>query len=83
MSNLGSLRDNEKFGGLSITEDYTVAERECIRSQVKEANEMNAKEPIDSEYIWKVRGSPKNGIRIMKLKKRKTTNKKQQSQEVN
>ena len=69
MKNLNKLKDNEKYRGVSITEDYTIDERNLIRSKAEEAKANNAKEPVDSMFTWKVRGTPKNGLFIKKVKK--------------
>lgn len=71
LSNLGCLKDKEEYRGVSITEDFTKAERDSIKSYVKEAKKLNDDEPIDSQFVWKVRGTPKNGLRVKKLPKRK------------
>ena len=69
MKNLNKLKDNEKYRGVSITEDYTINERNLIRSKAEEAKSNNNKEPADSQFTWKVRGTPKNGLFIKKLRK--------------
>ena len=58
MRNLGNLKDNEKYKGVSIAEDYTLKDRETIkewRDKAKAANE----DEVDSKFIYRVRGSPK------------------------
>ena len=71
MESLFNLKGLEVYKGISITDDYTINERDQIRSFASKAKEMNEKEPNDSQYEWKVRGKPKNGLRIKKFKKRK------------
>ena len=71
MRNLGNLKDNEKYKGVSITEDYTLKDRETIkewRDKAKAANE----EEVDSKFIYRVRGSPKNGWLLKKFSKQQS-----------
>ena len=74
MNNLKKLKNVEKYRGISITEDYTINERDMIRARAEEAKTKNANEPSDSMFTWKVRGTPKNGLFIKKFRKQ-TTNK--------
>ena len=71
MSNLRSLKDKEEFKGISVTEDYTVDERVMIKEWREKAKANNAKESTDSQHVWKIRGTPKNGLRLMKVLKLK------------
>ena len=67
MSRLGLLRGAEdEFKKISVTEDYTVAEREEIKRWVTMANEKTKDETLG--YVWKVRGSPKTGMRLIRIK---------------
>ena len=71
------MKGNELYKGISVTDDYTINEREMIREFVKKAKKENEKEDKDKEsnYIWRVRGCPKNGLTIKRLTKfpQKTT----------
>ena len=69
MRNLKKLKDVDKYRGISITEDYTINERDMIRTKTEEAKSKNANEPAESQFIWKVRGTPKNGLFIKKFRK--------------
>ena len=70
MSRLKFLKNaEEKFKKLSITDDYTIAERAQIKEWKEKANIKNNEENQDSGYIWKVRGNPKNGIRLVRFTK--------------
>ena len=62
MANLSSLKGQEEFKGISITYDYTIRERQIIREKANEAKANNDNEPLNSKYIWRVRGTPKNGF---------------------
>ena len=67
MRNLGKLKFKERiFKRISVTEDYTVDERKEIRRWVTKANAMNDEK---SEYVWKVRGTPKTGMRLICIHK--------------
>ena len=71
MENLKNLKGKDQYKGISITEDYTISERQMIREFTSLAKEKNVNEPENSDFIWKVRGTPKNGLvlkRFMKVK---------------
>ena len=74
MSSLKNLKDKENYKGISITDDYTTKERDMIREWVKKAEATNANEPVDSEFVWKARGTPKNGMVMKKFRKRSLQN---------
>ena len=67
MSKLWMLKNKISFKKLSITNDYTLGERKMIRTLVDEANKRNTNET--GGYVWKVRGAPKEGMRIIKILK--------------
>ena len=67
MGNLKNLKDKPEYNGISIKEDFTISERSTIKEYVKRANEKNEIEPSDSEYVWRVRGSPKNRLFLKKV----------------
>ena len=68
MSRLSRLKNTEEeFGKISITEDYTQTEREMIKSWSKKAEEKSA---TDETHVYKVRGDPKNGLRLIRVKRR-------------
>ena len=69
MNNLKNLKD-KGYNRISITDDYTVTERKIIKDFVEKAKEANNKESTDSEYVWVVRGSPKNGLFLKRLIKK-------------
>ena len=50
---------------ISITDDHTLEERKEIGQWVKLAEERSKKE--NGNYVWKARGSPKQGMRLIKL----------------
>ena len=68
MSRLNRLKNTEdEFGKISITEDYTQTERDLIKSWSEKAKKKSAEEDT---YIYKVRGDPKNGMKLIRLKKK-------------
>ena len=70
MKNLKLLKGTEKeLGKLSVKEDYTKNERGQIKKFVVTAKAKNAEENDPSHY-WVVRGTPKNGISLVKLARR-------------
>ena len=67
ISNLRKLKGTEEeFGKISVTDDYTASERKQIQDFVKKAREQGKQ---DTSQIFKVRGDPKNGLRIVAFKK--------------
>ena len=73
MSSLGNLKDQENFRGLSVTDDYTQKQRETIKEWLDKAKHKNSEETPISPYIWRARGTPKNGMFLKKLLKRRPT----------
>ena len=68
MSRLNRLKDTEEeFGKISITEDYTQTERDQIKSWCAKAKEQSSQ---DETFVYKVRGDPKNGLKIIRLMKK-------------
>ena len=57
-SNLKALKGVDKYQKVSISDDFTIAERELIKVWAKKAKEKNEVEPPDSNIIWRVRGNP-------------------------
>ena len=73
MQNLNRLKGKDSFKRISVTEDYTLSERKMIAAKKAEVQEKNANEPEDSEIIYKLRGTPKNGLKIRSFKKDRTS----------
>ena len=71
MKNLNKLKNaDERLKKISVTDDYTEDERHLIKTWVQKANTKNCKEDDNSKFVWKVRGSPKNGLRLVKFTRR-------------
>ena len=67
MSSLGLLKGTEEiFGKISVTDDYTVSEREKLREFSAKAKEQEKNDPT---RVFKVRGDPKNGLRIISYRR--------------
>ena len=68
MSRLGRLIDAvAEFKKISITDDNTREEREEIKRWIMLlAKEKNIRE--ETGYTWKVRGTPKEGLRLALIK---------------
>ena len=65
MTNLRRLKGTEsEFGYISITDDYTANEREQIRKFSAMAKDKTEK---STSSTYKVRGNPKNGLRIVEF----------------
>ena len=54
-----------RFGKISITHDYTKEERDLIKKWVEEGKRRNI--GGRSEYRWRVRGTPRTGLRLEKI----------------
>ena len=67
MSSLGRLKGtSEDFGKISITDDFTAGEREEIKKFSLLAKEKTSQ---SQDRIFKVRGDPKNGLRLVSFAK--------------
>lgn len=65
MSNLNKLKNAaENIRGISVRDDYTQEERKLIQTMHEEAKRKNE---ADKVTHWKVRGTPKNGLRVVKI----------------
>ena len=65
MSSLRKLKNAEApLRSVSIRDDYTIEERQLIKSMQEEAKRRNE---ADNVTHWKVRGTPKNGLRVVKI----------------
>ena len=73
LQNLTKLKDQMKFKGVSVTEDYTIAERKMLTEWKEKAKAKNTEEDPESNFIWRVRGTPKNGLTLKKFQKQKAT----------
>ena len=67
MGSLGKLKTApENFRRINVTDDYTIDERQLIKNKVAEAKHKTEVEG-DGKFVWKVRGTPKNGLRLIKF----------------
>ena len=71
LRNLTKLKDQVVYKGVSVTEDYTVAERKLLTEWRDKAKEKNTEEGDTSKYIWRVRGTPKNGLSLKRFLKQR------------
>ena len=68
LNNLKALKDKPLYKRISITADYTYSERQLVRDYRERANQKNDNETANqTNYIWRVRGTPKNGLRLMRF----------------
>ena len=71
MSQLSNLKTaEEQYKNISVKYDYTPSERKLIKHKHIHANQMNKR---DNTTEWKVRGTPKNYLRIARIKRRSVT----------
>ena len=64
---LNLKNSDQKFKRISVKDDYTVEGIEEIKRYQKQADEKNRSENTTN---WKLRGNPKNGLRIVKIQNR-------------
>ena len=64
MKNLFLLKNKTEYKGVSITDDYTVSERDLIKQLRVIAEERNEAEN-DSNFVWKIRGTPRTTIELI------------------
>ena len=69
LSNLRNLKGTPESKTISVTEDYTITERRMIKDWSDKAKEKNKNESSDSKLVWRVRGSPKNWMRLKRFLK--------------
>ena len=74
LNNLRNLKDKILYKGISITPDYTYSERMLIKEYHEQAKAKNDQEGDDCTFVWRVRGTPKNGLILKKLNKDKPGN---------
>ena len=68
LNNLRHLKGKTLYKSISITADYTYSERQLIKDYRERANIKNDLEE-DKDYIWHVRGTPKNGLFLKRINK--------------
>ena len=68
LRNLRHLKGKTIYKSISITADYTYSERQLIKDYRERANIKNDFEE-DKDYIWRVRGTPKNGLFLKRINK--------------
>ena len=68
MTRLGNLKNaDDIYRKVSIRDDYTLEETDMVREFVKKAEAKNLEENTQE---WKVRGTPKTGLRLVRITKR-------------
>ena len=71
MLNLSNLKNQSSYKGISITEDYTITERKLLKDWSNKATVKNNEEGPNSKYVWRVRGTPKNGLQLKRFPKQR------------
>ena len=66
MQRLKELKNHTKYSKVRITDDLTKTEREVIKEWKKKADDRNKKES-DENFVWRVRGSPRDGLYLKKI----------------
>ena len=67
LSNLRNLKGIPEHKTISITEDYTINERQIIKDSSDKAKEKNKNESPDSKFVWRIQVSPKHGPRLKRF----------------
>ena len=67
MLSLKHLKGKTSYDGISVAEDFTLFERSMIQEWIKKVKAK--KEPSDSKYVWRVRGSPFKGLYMKRIEK--------------
>ena len=71
MARLANLRNaDDRYKRISIKEDYMWEEIQQIRERVTKVEEKNKEEQTSD---WKVRGNPKNGLRLVKITRQQSS----------
>ena len=66
--NLRNLKGKNLYNKISVREDYTFTERSLVKSFIEQAKLKNQEEEgRNSNIIWRVRGTPKNGLTLKKF----------------
>ena len=70
LNNLRNLKGKEQYKGVSVTPDYTQNERILVKEFYEKAKLRNAEEESnETNYIWRVRGTLKNGLSLKRFSK--------------
>ena len=70
LNNLTNLKGNTLYKGISITPDFTYSERILIKEFQEKAKIKNTAEgENETNYVWRVRGTPKNGLFLKRFTK--------------
>ena len=69
-SNLRKLKVISEYKTINVTEDYSITQRRMIKDWSDDrAKQRNKNESTDSKFVWRVQGSPKNGLQLKRLMK--------------
>ena len=66
LNNLRALHGLDKYKGVTISEDLTQEQRKDIKDLSQEARKRNNEEKSIC-YVWRVRGSSKNGFYLKRV----------------
>ena len=73
--NLRNLKGKNIYKGISVREDYTYSERSLIKNFIGQAKAKNQEENNkNSNIVWRVRGTPKNGLSLKWFTKEQNVN---------
>ena len=69
----------DEYRKINVRDDLSLQERNLVKEWIKKAAKRNDEENTDE---WRVRGTPKNGLRLVKLTKRTVDEKMEQVQSI-
>ena len=70
LNNLRNLKGKDNYKGVSVTPDYTQNERILVKEFYEKAKLRNTEEESnETNYIWRVRGTLKNGLSLKRFSK--------------
>ena len=83
MSNLRHLKGKDVYNKISITDDYTMSERQMVKDYIEMAKQKNRELGNEAKTIILVRGSPKNGLYLKEVIKEKRVRNQVEEMQIN
>ena len=74
LSNLKNLEGIPEYKAISVTENYTITERQMIKDWSDKAKGKNKNESLGSKFVWRVRGSPRKWAATQEVPEADTSN---------
>ena len=74
LSNLKNLKGIPEYKAISVTENYTITERQMMKDWSDKPKGKNKNESLGSKFVWRVRGSPKKLAATQEVPEADTSN---------